>query len=194
MPAIDPTTGKPLSGAAKRRRRAERVASLLPEAPGANPFEGFPEPPLTGTPVDVEAWGAQLGAVALEAAGRGEDPCRVAWVVKSLRRLGQLKDRARHSAKAVVILREFRKEHVDLLSDERPAHVVAVVAWAYYRMARTIHEAATSSAAWGEEAEARFSPIVEAAAALGYLPQVQAIRELTARLRKEAEASGRARA
>lgn len=185
MPPRD-SSGKELSGAAKRRRRQLRDAP--PDA--SNPFAAVPAPPVGEGPAAVEAWGARLGAIALEAAERGEDVVRVLWVTKTLRRLGQLKDRARHSWKAVELLRQLRGERIDLASEARPEQAVAVVAWAYNRLALALHQAATWAGAWDEEAEASLGPVAEAAASLGYLPQVQAIRELMAHLRKEAAGAG----
>lgn len=156
-----------------------------PGEDGPNPFAAAPAPPCAEGPAAVEAWAADLGATALEAADAGQDVARVLWVARGLRRLGQLKDKARHSHKAVAVLREFKDVEVDLLSEERPAHGVALVAWAYFRLARALHEAATAPVPWDELAVARWGPVVEAAAALGFLPQVQAIRALTALLRED---------
>jgi hypothetical protein len=186
MPSRD-ASGKRLSGAAQRRRVAERQTGPEDQAAAVNPFAGCPAPPLQADPVAVEAWAAQLGALALRGAEQGEDLARVRWVVRALRRLGQLKDKARHSYKAVQLLAVHQGEAVDLLGEEQPQQPEAMVAWAYYRLARILHEAATAHE-FDEAAAIRWGLIADAAATLGYVPQAQAIDALTDRLEQEAHA------
>lgn len=211
MPSRDPRTGKRLSGSAQRRKASGPAAPAVPrpaprpvvprgtpaqvpeERPGCppgNPFADLRAPPLDEGPPAVESWGATVAAMAVEAAQRAEDPARVRWVHRAVRKLGMLKDRARHAHKACEALAEFRGEEVDLCADERPTVAVALPAWAFFVIARAIHVAATAPA-WDEATEAHWSLIVEACASIGYTPQVQQLRALKDRLLEEAGASNR---
>lgn len=157
-----------------------------------NPFAGLAAPPVEEGPAAVETWAAQLAARALHAAEQGTDPARTRWVSRQLRRLGQMKDKARHSYKLCQALAEYRGQTVPLCAEDPPAEPLALVVWAYFRLAHILHAAATDPAPlFDQEVAARWSLGTEAAATLGYLPQTQQLRALAAALREEACAGPR---
>lgn len=194
VPSPHPSRKRPIEPPPPPPPAPAAPPARVSEAPSAeqdgNPFAGLRAPPLDEGPPAIESWGAEVGAMAVEAAQRGQDPGRVRWVHRAVRKIGQLKDKSRHSWKMCQALAEFRGEEVDLRAEERPAVAVALPAWAYFRIAVAIHAAATAPA-WDEAAEAHWSLIVEAAASIGYCPQVQQLRDLKDRLLEEAGASNR---
>jgi hypothetical protein len=149
MPSRD-INGDPISGAERRSRRTDPKNDA--------PFKIGP-PPVNEGAKAVEAWGASLAALVLLAAEKGPSP-RIRWVHNALRKLGHLKEKARHAYKAALAL------DIDLVGDVPPTASICLAAWAYYRLARAIHEGATS-AKWDVEAFDRLSLVIDAAASVG---------------------------
>lgn len=193
MPILDPETGKRLSGAAQRKLAALRrqpaeqpPASAKPPKKPPVPTQprsavhpalaGIQSPPL-GDVTAVESW-ATMVALAVAVAGREfEEPDRLRIIRKGLRAIGQLRDKARRSAKAAELLKLRCGETHDLCAEEPPANPMTAAAWAYYRLAALVHATLTAlnPHAYAEQ--------LEDLATVGFVPSKQAIDALTARLR-----------
>jgi hypothetical protein len=177
MPSRD-ANGNRLGGAAQRALKAVNNGG------GASKeIAAMPVPPIAKGVVAVEEWAAELGARCLVAAERGEDLARVRWLQKGLRKLGQLKDKARLSWLACGLLRQYEEIEVDLEGETRPAQALGVVAWAYYRLAKVLHAIATDPDPLSPEKAQLANLIIEAAATLGYLPLNAAHDELEERIK-----------
>lgn len=188
MPSRD-ADGKRLSGAALRKRRAERddhvalvrtgEASALP-VPAA--FADV-QPPPVGVAA-VEAWAAGLNLRAALAAETADDETapRVAFVVGLCRELGRLSVKAGRSEKALK-LRRLRLGESDALNLNVPPtdDPVAAVAWAYARLARLAFEAAASPS-W--VADPRQVAAAKALAGAGFLPCNGALKDVAERVKK----------
>ena len=184
MPSKDPETGKRLSGAALRKRRAERgeVAADAPDLPIPDAFADVAAPPLCVAA--IESWAAGLNlraAVAAEEAVEESGP-RVVFVVGVCRELGRLSVKATRSEKAMR-LRRLRLGEDDVLDTDVPplGDPVVAVAWAYARLARLGFEAATSPS-W--RPDGRKVAAAKALAGAGFLPCNAELRAVAERVQK----------
>ena len=143
------------------------------EGGGENPFAAAPPPPISQGPLQVESWAAQLAALAVGTQG---DPERTLWLLKQVRALGRMADRARKSWKAAQVLREYEGAQLDPAQAAPPTDPRALCAWAYFRLALAIHEGAT--AAVFDEVRPILTLRIEAAATQGYVAQQEAIVQL----------------
>lgn len=192
MPLVDPVTGKRLSGAQQRKHAAMRRQPAEQPAPAPSPAKkaqpaqpraavhpalaAIKAPPL-GDVTAVESW-ATMCALAVAVAGRdGADPDRLRVVRKGLRAIGQLRDKARRSAKAAELLKLRCGETHDLTAEQPPANPMVAAAWAYYRLAALVHATLTAGNphAYAEQ--------LEDLATIGFVPSKQAIDALTTQLR-----------
>ena len=193
MPLVDPITGKRLSGAQQRKHAAlRRQPAEQPQAAPApspakkpqaqpraavHPALAAIKPPPLGDVTAVESW-ATMCALAVAVAGRdGADPDRLRVVRKGLRAIGQLRDKARRSAKAAELLKLRCGESHDLTAEQPPASPVVAATWAYYRLAALVHATLTASNPHA------FAEQLEDLATIGFVPSKQAIDALTAQLR-----------
>lgn len=177
MPSRD-ATGRRLSGAGQQKLKKEReAAGLVRRVAAAVVDEVYPRhttlldvPPLPGRGVAaVESWAARLNlraAVGLESA-TAEEATRLAAVVGIVRELGRLKDKAARAEKAMT-LRRLRLGGDDAVDLDRPpfGDPVAIVLFAFHKLAALAYDAATSPA-W--EPDGRLAA-VKALASAGFLP------------------------
>ena len=192
MPLIDHVTGKRLSGAQQRKHAALRRQPAEQPAPAPSPAKK-PQPaqpraavhpalaaigpPPLGDVTAVESW-ATMCALAVAVAGRdGADPDRLRVVRKGLRAIGQLRDKARRSAKAAELLKLRCGETHDLTAEQPPANPMVAAAWAYFRLAALVHLTLTAEYPYS------FAEQLEDLATVGFVPSKQAIDALTTQLR-----------
>lgn len=164
MPPRDPT-GKELSGAAKRRLRAERAhLSLVPgEGPpppapprcralarapdgGDSSAEGQPlkVPPLPDTVERAVVWAAHVQAGAARLAALGLDPERVRAVNSVVGALGKLRAYAKDSEDAIVVLKHHLRQEVDVHGAEPPEDAAGLCAWGFWQLVELLQQAATA--------------------------------------------------
>ena len=192
MPLVDKTTGRRLSGAQQRKHAALRRQPAEQPAPAqatpakkpqaqpraaVHPALAAIKPPPLGDVTAVESW-ATMCALAVAVAGRdGADPDRLRVVRKGLRAIGQLRDKARRSAKTAELIKLRCGEIHDLIAEQPPANPMVAAAWAYFRLAVLVHSTLTASNphAYAEQ--------LEDLATIGFVPSKQAIDALTAQLR-----------
>ena len=204
MPSRDPT-GKRLAGNAVRKRAAARklgapaqVASQTKNAASASPgppqpasqelpvpavFRDLPAPPTRGVSA-VEAWAAGVNlraGVGLSSASPAELP-RLLSVASIARELGRLKDKAARAEKALT-LRRLRLREPDAIDLGAPPFddPIAIVLWAFHRLAALAHEAACLPS-W--RLDERLLASVKALAASGFLPCNQELRAVAERSKK----------
>lgn len=139
----------------------------------------MPAPPLELGVGACESWAMSLGLVAC--AAQDADLERIKAVRLGLRKLGQLRDKAQRSEKAVHLLRLRRGLQLDLVGDDPPAQVPAAgCAWAYLKLCRVLH-----AMTQGAPADWRTLEHIETLATLGFVPGKAAISALIAELRRK---------
>lgn len=173
MPSRD-STGKPLSGAAKRRLAAAKAAAAgappdelaaarerrearaaapapAPEAPGVDPCP-LQVPALPDTVEQAVVWAAVVQARAARLAREGQDPDRVRAVSAVVGAMGKLRAYAKDSEDAVIVLGHYLRQPVDVRGPEPPAEPAGLCAWAFWQLAELLAETATAESAVDEGA------------------------------------------
>lgn len=140
MPIRDPVTRKPLSGAALKRLRAARAATLaLPPAAAAAPTT----PPI-GKGIDAGIlWASTVQAYAASLSRQGHDFERIRVVTYLSTCLGKLRHLAQESEQAIKVLSYYRGVQIDPHVDTPPAQQVGHACWAWWQIAKLIYEALT---------------------------------------------------
>lgn len=185
MPSRDPATGRPITGAQGRARRAA-AAALVPAA--ASPLSAFadtPPPPVADGVPAVEAWAAALLMQAAATAPR-TPPERVQLdaLTAVCRELGRLRAKAARSHKALTLAQlRLGWPPVDLTSPTPPTdRPVAACAWAFVNLALLAHLVVTKPIVISAPG---FAQRVRALVAIGFLPANDEI----ARVIREAKAA-----
>lgn len=127
-----------------------------------------------------EAWVQSVNLRAVQLATAGADAERVRLVRGCVRKIGQLRDKARRSEKATELRRVRQGLQVDLLADCPPLDdPIPACAWAFLHLCAVLHRICT-------EADLQPRPyrdLVETIAASGFVPCKGAIDDLTRQLR-----------
>lgn len=182
MPSRD-ENGRRLSGAGQAKLKREREAAGLVHRVEAVAFpqhtalQDVPPPPGSGVAA-VEAWAAGLNlraATGLETATAEEAP-RLAAVVGIVRECGKLKDKAARAEKALK-LRRLRLDGDDVVDLASPPYddPVAIVVFAFHKLAALAHDAATSPD-W--QPDGRLAA-VKALSSAGFLPCNNELKAIT---------------
>jgi hypothetical protein len=193
VPRCDRNTGLRLSGAAQRRIARELAPSIVPQdiAPKLAPpaataglsLAAVGQPPLHSGINACEAWAMAVNLRAVELAAAGVDSDRVRLVRSCVRKIGQLRDKARRSEKATE-LRHLR-QHVtaDPLSAAAPiGDPIVACSWAFLRLCQVLHQICTEP----DPPIKRFRDLVETLATAGFVPCKGSIDTLTRGLRQPA--------
>lgn len=146
-------------------------------------FRDLPAPPSRGVSA-VEAWAAGVNlrsGVGLSTASPAELP-RLLSVASVARELGRLKDKALRAEKALS-LRRLRLREPDGIDLAAPPYddPVAIVLWAFHRLAALAFDAARAPSWRPDE---RLLASVKALAASGFLPCNAELRAVAERARK----------
>jgi len=202
MPIRDKLTGKPLSGAALRARRAARAqeqaqgqtptpapskprkapgkAAGAKPAPPAEGYAGLTPPPVAEGYHAALAWAQGLAARGAAMARSGADPVRVAAVGGVLTALAKLRGVALDSETAVANLASYFSERVEVLGGAPPAEAVGRGIWAWWQMCRLAFETAT-----GDTLDvSQVQHAAKSLAVVGLLNPVRALDELAERIRR----------
>ena len=139
MPSRD-DQGRPLSGAALRRRRMERGAPAVAAAPARPAAPGLRCPPPTGSVAEAVAWAAGVQARAAVAAAAGREPERVRAITSVVKDLGKLKGQANDSELVVKALLHYKGTVIDVHGDDPPAEPEAIAVWAWWRLVALLDE------------------------------------------------------
>lgn len=127
-----------------------------------------------------EPWVAAVNLRAVQAASAGVDAERVRIVRGCVRKIGQLRDKARRSEKATELRRLRRGVVVDLCSEEPPFDdPIPACAWAFLRLCSVLHAVCDDP----DPQPRHYRDLVETIAASGFVPCKGAIDELTRELR-----------
>lgn len=142
MPSRD-STGRPLSGAACRRRARERAQGApLSTAPTGGDLGATPPPP---TGVDaVLVWAQRIQATAATLAADADHADRARLVGTVVGALGKLKGPASDSEAAVSALKHYRRQVIETSGRAPPGAPCAVAAWAFGQLAQLLHEVTTA--------------------------------------------------
>lgn len=180
MPRIDRSTGRRLSGAAQRRLAAHPDATAEAPAPAPTGLRTVPAPPRDRGVLACEAWVQSVNLVAVQAAAAGADSERVRLVRACVRKIGQLRDKARRSEKATELRRLRLGGAADLTSEVPPVgDPIQACAWAFLRLCAVLHTICTDA-----DLEPKVCrDLVETIAASGFVPCKGEIDALTQRLR-----------
>ena len=161
MPSKD-RNGRPLSGAAARRRAAEhrgqrsRLAQIAPELAARLPEFHDVAPPPPAAPLATPAppyaagvaagitWAATVQAQAAGLARRAQDPERVRAVACVVRALGQLRHHAADAERLARAWQAYRGVAWTYQEEEPPAQPALLCAWAFWRLAELLHQVATA--------------------------------------------------
>lgn len=210
MPSRD-DTGKPLSGAAKRRRAAAARSHLAlvedgpppaaaagpPLAPPREPMvlgsgslavgapAPFEVPPIPGTVEAAIVWAAAVQARIARMARQGLDPERVRAASGVVGAMGKLRSYAKDSEDAVIVLRVYLRQEVDVRGEEPPRDAAGLCAWAFWQLAELLAETATAEVV----DESAVSHRARALAQLNHVrPQARLDEVEAARLKAQEEA------
>lgn len=201
MPSRGPD-GRPLSGAALRRRRRERDAQATEpqqratkaprcakpagaQKPPAAPPRGaglgdLPPPPRESGYHESLVWAQGLAARAAALAKNGGDPDRVRLLGQTLRELAKLKGPALDSENAVFASALYLDERIDVLADQPPERPVARGIWAWWKICELLHEVATEE----DVDEGQVQHRSKALAAVGLCHPQRVFDELAERVKK----------
>lgn len=117
---------------------------------------------------------------AVQLATAGADAERVRLVRGCVRKIGQLRDKARRSEKAAELRRLRSEVHVDLLSECPPLEdPISACAWAFLRLCGVLYRICTDA----DLQPRAYRDLVETIAASGFVPCKGAIDDLTRQLR-----------
>lgn len=184
VPSVDPNTGQRLSGAAQRKlnaRQQQARGQLLTLGTSHPDLAAVPAPPVSGGVAACEAWAASVNLRAVQLVQLGHEAERVKLIRSCVRKIGQLRVKARRSEKACELRMLTKRIKVDYLAEHPPTEdPLASCAWSYLQLCQVLHRICTQP---GLDLQ-RTQDLVETLANAGFVPCAAAIAELIDSIKK----------